>query len=309
MEIQAHMVLDTAFCGVINVPVLRTSGTNPWGPHVHFLASKQGQRVLRRSFMVEIIRVTSLHGACRESPQAQGATIDGLLRMVVRERWGATMMASKKPCTTSAGDGTRRVAVPCRVSRCRCWSWAEPVVHEAIDLSVREASVHHRWLKVCSFCVLALSFVGVLVATQGLRGWEVSAAVMALESAATLTVLGGTVVLVAFQFICIVGGCFRWLGLVGGGECGCVSAAEFDAEEADAFLFDGRCRADEGELRERFNVHEVMGLSLSLVHEGKRRVLYLCVGFYFYVAFVLCFCGVQYSTFGGDGAVKRLWVC
>lgn len=97
---------------------------------------------------------------------------------------------------------------------------------------------------------------------------------MAFEPATALSVFGAAAVVVfvvgtTVQLECVVvvaavvgGGCFCRLGVDVGG------AAEFDAEEANALFFDGGCGANEGELRERFNVHQVMGFSL-FVHDNK----------------------------------------
>lgn len=53
-----------------------------------------------------------------------------------------------------------------------------------------------------------------------------------------------------------------------------VRVAEFMAEEANGgFVFGGWCGAEEGELRERMDVHEVVGLSLSsVVHIGEKEL-------------------------------------
>ena len=49
-----------------------------------------------------------------------------------------------------------------------------------------------------------------------------------------------------------------------------VRVAEFMAEEANGgFVFGGWCGAEEGELGERIDVHEVVGLFLSVVHQEK----------------------------------------
>ena len=55
---------------------------------------------------------------------------------------------------------------------------------------------------------------------------------------------------------------------VGGGR-----VDKFMAEEANGFVFGGWCGAEEGELRERMDVHEVVGLSLSsVVHIGEKEL-------------------------------------
>lgn len=49
---------------------------------------------------------------------------------------------------------------------------------------------------------------------------------------------------------------------------GIAAGPEFDAEEPNAFFFvDRRSRADKGQLREGFHVHEVLGFPLNLLHE------------------------------------------
>lgn len=115
--------------------------------------------------------------------------------------------------------------------------------------------------------VLSLSLVSVLVAAEGLGGGEVPAAVMALEfPAATLPagVLGGSGgggggFMVGFA----VGGALpRVAGGLGGSGGG--GGGEFDSEKADGrggglvLGGGGGGGADEGELREGVNVHEVM---------------------------------------------------
>lgn len=60
-------------------------------------------------------------------------------------------------------------------------------------------------------------------------------------------VVGGSTVCPECIVVVVVG-CFRQVGVIGGG-------AEFYAKETDAFFFDGRCRTNEGKLRERLNVH------------------------------------------------------
>lgn len=125
-----------------------------------------------------------------------------------------------------------------------------------------------------AFGVLPLSFVCVLVAAEGLASREVSAAVMALESPAALAAIfavalayicGGVGVLVALFFFPVLRHIVvdRFRVVVGVDAC-----PEFDAEEPNALFFvDWRSRADEGQLREGFNVHEVLGFPLNLLHE------------------------------------------
>jgi len=111
--------------------------------------------------------------------------------------------------------------------------------------------VKHAGVEV-SFGMLAFSFVGVLVATQGLRSGKVSATVMALESA------GG------FGVSCdggVMGGCVGGFGKV-------------LAEETNGlvFIFGGR-GAEKGELREGVDVHEVMDevVGGGVVHVEKEK--------------------------------------
>jgi hypothetical protein len=83
---------------------------------------------------------------------------------------------------------------------------------------------------------------------------------MALKSPVTLPVL------VAFLCNILARVGLSRLGLVGGSTTVVVvAAAEFYAEKPNALFFNRR-GADEGELRERLDVHEVVGLSLSFVH-------------------------------------------
>ena len=96
---------------------------------------------------------------------------------------------------------------------------------------------------------------------------EVSATVMAFESPVALAVLGGVVLGIMLESI---GCCLGGLRIVRGGGWR-VAAAEFLAEKPNAFFFNW-CWTDERELRKRFNVHEVKGLSLTvLVHEWRER--------------------------------------
>lgn len=91
-----------------------------------------------------------------------------------------------------------------------------------------------------------------------MRSGEVSAAVVAFESAAGFGVVGGGV-------LGVVGG---GVGVGGGGGGGVVGGVvgEFNAEELEGFVFERgrRRRADKRKLGERVDVHEVM--SLSTVH-------------------------------------------
>lgn len=145
------MVLDGGF-RVINEAILRS------GPDVDLVAScsKQGQGAVT----VEGISRVTLDGG--DSPQGQGATVDGLHGGMMRRIGGGgrRSMGSVKPSA----------ALPRRMPRgIRHWvggSRAEPVIDEAVDMGVRvhREVVHHSGLKVGSFGVLALSFVGVLVA-------------------------------------------------------------------------------------------------------------------------------------------------
>ena len=94
---------------------------------------------------------------------------------------------------------------------------------------------------------------------------EVSATVMAFKSPAALAVVGVGVLGIKLKSICCRLG--RFGPVIRGGSRGVsASAAEFFAEKPNGLFFNG-CGSDEGELRERFNIHEVMGFSLSLVHE------------------------------------------
>jgi len=101
---------------------------------------------------------------------------------------------------------------------------------------------------------------------------EVSATIMALESAAALgAVVFYVVVVDVFVGIIMLGRANVVVGdhkRVGGGR-----VDKFMAEEANGFVFGGWCGAEEGELRERMDVHEVVGLSLSsVVHIGEKEL-------------------------------------
>lgn len=129
---------------------------------------------MQRTVTVES-RAITLDGG--DSPEGQGASIDGLLLMVMVMR----VWASVKPPSPTTGARNSRSWI---IRNWRCGG--EPVVHEPVDLGLGEGGVD-----VGSLGVLALSLVGVLVATQGLGGGEVSAAVMAFESPVALAVVGG----------------------------------------------------------------------------------------------------------------------
>ena len=155
MKIQTDMVFHARF-RVINIPVLGTGTTNLWSPCIDILAGKQGHRRMQRTVTIQS-RVTMDGG---DSPKGQGTAIDGLLLLM--RIW--TSVASIKPPAITGNS--IRVTIPCWISgHCCCWRWAVPVVHDAIDMGVGEAVVHHSRLQVSSFRVLAFPFVCVLVAT------------------------------------------------------------------------------------------------------------------------------------------------
>jgi len=289
MKIQTHMVVHTSAFGVIHVAVLRPRwGSHNLRPsHVRYFLRRE-QRRQRRPLVAET-RVIA-----RNSPQGQRVSVNRLLVLVmaVGKRW-----RSVEPRVGGSGGGG---VVPRRIRHWRCGSGTEAVVHEVVDM-VRvgeRASVHHRGLKVRAFGVLAFAFVRVLVAAEGLRGGEVSAAVVALEPATAFAVVisnsgsGGSsssssIVLVGIKFervkVVVVGG--------GVGGCFCrvrvlrrdsrvVSAGEVYAKESNGWLLlDKRGRADEGELGEGVHVHEVVEFSLRvcwcgccLVHKRETKV-------------------------------------
>lgn len=141
---------------------------------------------------------------------------------------------SVEPRRVGGGGGVAAAVVPRWIRHCCRWSGTEAVVHEVVDM-VRVgvgATVHHRRLKVRAFRVLPFAFVRVLVAAEGLRGGEVSAAVVALEAPAALAAgvddggSGGdnNIILVRVErgkvvvVIIIVGGRLTRLGVVGGDD-------------------------------------------------------------------------------------------
>lgn len=127
---------------------------------------------------------------------------------------------------------------------------------------------HHGGLKVGPLSVLPFTLVSVLVATKGLRCREVPTTIVALKLPTTFTTSSSS----AIVDVCVFGGGFEVVaiarvGVVGGGGGGRV---EVDAEEADGGGSGGggglsgggggRSGANEGELREGVNIHEVMSL-------------------------------------------------
>lgn len=134
------------------------------------------------------------------------------------------------------------------------------VVHDTVAMGLVVLGRHGR-LKISPLGVLPLALVGVLVTAQRLRGGEVAAAIVTLELAGDLRrrsaatgdiagrVLGGSLILYDVGFV-----------------------GELDAEEADAAGGSGAAGAlsptggsgaNEGELGEGVDAHEVPRLSLA----------------------------------------------
>lgn len=190
MKIQTHMVLlHTRFIHVPTWRITRPTNNN----RLHFFSGEQRRhhRVHQRTVTIET-RVSR-----RDPPQAKWASVYGRGLSTVRSTG-----ASIEPRT---GSGSTRtiVTIPGRISGMVSGAEAA-VIHQAVHVCsiVRhQPSMHHSRLEMLAFGVLPLSFVGVLVAAEGLAGGEVSAAVMALESPAALAAVFGA----ALAYVGVVG--------------------------------------------------------------------------------------------------------
>lgn len=97
-----------------------------------------------------------------------------------------------------------------------------------------------------------------------MRSGEVSTTVMAFEAAAAFAVVdGGVFAVIEIESVAAAAVVVVVVVVAVAGVW------EFNAEKADGLFFERRRGADERELREGLDVHEVMGLSLRLVHERK----------------------------------------
>lgn len=107
--------------------------------------------------------------------------------------------------------------------------------------------------------MLTLSLVCVLVTAKGLRGREVSTAVMTLEPSVTAAAAALSIVVSLFYFLIAVDRVFVSVFFID---------PELYAEELDGLIL-RRNGADEGELRKGVDVHEVVvGFFLTrLVHD------------------------------------------